>query len=222
MAKLVVSREGALIESRFLGEGRVVIGRADGVDLRLDDPAVSKQHAAVDVVGNDHILQDLGSANGTIVNEQRVERHLLRHGDVVRLAGFQIRYVDHKSVVAPEGERTAFFRTGEFVLVGNGLSGASGLVPAARASSITLQRAALRVLKGKRAGQKIRIDRAVHPLGRETTRAAILRRPESCCIAHVAGDRVRVNGAPLAAGWRPLRDRDVIDVGGERYEFRLP
>lgn len=222
MAKLVVSRDGALIESRFIGERRLVIGRAEGVDVRLEDPALSKQHAAVNVVGNDHILQDLGSANGTFVNEQRIERHLLRHGDVVRLASFHIRYVDHKSVVVPDGERTAFLRTGEFVVVGNEAGGLAGLAPAARQSAVKLQRGALRIVKGKRAGGKVKLDRAVVALGDEAHRAAILRRPGSLCVAHVSGDRVRVNGSAIGPGWQPLRDRDVVEVAGERYEVRLP
>jgi hypothetical protein len=222
MAKLVVSREGALIESRFLGERRLVMGRAEGVDLRLDDPAVSKQHAAVNVVGNDHILQDLGSANGTFVNDQRVERHLLQHGDVVRLASFHIRYVDHKSVVVPDGERTAFLRTGEFVVVGNESGDLSSLAPAARRNAVRLQRGALRVVKGRRTGEKVKVDRAVVAIGHGEQRAAILRRPGSLCVAPVAGDRVRVNGSAIGAGWHTLRDRDVIEVAGEKYEVRLP
>jgi ribosome-associated protein YbcJ (S4-like RNA binding protein) len=222
LAKLVVSREGSLVESRFLGERRLVIGRSEGVDLRLDDAAVSKQHAAVNVSGNDHILQDLGSANGTFVNDKRIDRHLLRHGDVVQVAGFHIRYVDHKSVVAPDGERTAFLRTGEFVVVANEVGGPTNLAPAARRSAVKLQRAALRVLKGKRAGEKLRLDRAVIALGGDPHRAAILRRPGSLCVAHVSGDRVRVNGAAIGSGWQTLADRDVIDVAGERYEVRLP
>jgi len=221
MAKLVVSRDGTLIESRFLGERRLVIRRAEGVDLRLDDPAVSKQHAAVNVVGNDHILQDLGSANGTFVNEQPIERHLLHHGDVVRLASFHIRYIDHKSVVVPDGERTAFLRTGEFVVVGNESGGLANLAPAARRSAVKLQRGALRVTKGKRAGEKVRIDKAVVAIGNGAQRAAILRRPGSLCVAPVAGERLRVNGSAIGAGWHPLRDRDVIELAGERYEVRL-
>jgi|APFre7841882724_1041349.scaffolds.fasta_scaffold12165_2 hypothetical protein len=221
MAKLVVSRDGALIESRFLGERRLVIGRAEGVDLRLDDPAVSKQHAAVNVVGNDHILQDLGSANGTFVNEQPIERHLLQHGDVVRLASFHVRYIDHKSVVVPDGERTAFLRTGEFVVVGNDAGGLANLAPAARRSAVKLQRGVLRVTKGKRAGEKVKVDKAVVPIGNGTQRAAILRRPGSLCVAPVAGEKVRVNGSAIGPGWHALRDRDVIELAGERYEVRL-
>ena len=72
MAKLVASRAGAALGSWFIERERVVIGRAEGAGIRLEDQAVSKQHAAIEMAGNDHILQDLGSANGTFVNGTRV------------------------------------------------------------------------------------------------------------------------------------------------------
>jgi predicted Zn finger-like uncharacterized protein len=50
---------------------RVVIGR-DGVDLSLDDPEVSRQHAAIEVSGDLVKVVDLGSSNGTLVGEEQV------------------------------------------------------------------------------------------------------------------------------------------------------
>jgi predicted Zn finger-like uncharacterized protein len=50
---------------------RVVIGR-EGVDLALDDPELSRQHAALEVRGEEVTLHDLGSTNGTLVAEQPV------------------------------------------------------------------------------------------------------------------------------------------------------
>ena len=50
---------------------RVVIGR-EGVDLSLDDPEISRQHAALEVRGEEVTLCDLGSTNGTLIGEQPV------------------------------------------------------------------------------------------------------------------------------------------------------
>ena len=50
---------------------RVVIGR-EGVDLSLDDPELSRQHAALEVRGEEVTLHDLGSTNGTLLAEQPV------------------------------------------------------------------------------------------------------------------------------------------------------
>ena len=51
---------------------RVVIGRED-VDLALDDPELSRQHAALEVRGEEVTLCDLGSTNGTLVADQAVD-----------------------------------------------------------------------------------------------------------------------------------------------------
>jgi len=50
---------------------RVVIGRED-VDLVIDDPEVSRQHAALEVAGELVTVVDLGSANGTLIGEEVV------------------------------------------------------------------------------------------------------------------------------------------------------
>ena len=50
---------------------RVVIGR-EGVDLALDDPEVSRQHAAIEVSGERVLVLDLGSSNGTFVGDQSI------------------------------------------------------------------------------------------------------------------------------------------------------
>jgi hypothetical protein len=63
----------------------VVIGR-EGCDVVLADPEVSRRHAAVRAFGDGGVaIEDLGSTNGTFVNERRVEGVVaLRDGDSVR------------------------------------------------------------------------------------------------------------------------------------------
>ena len=62
------------------------IGRDSGVDVRLEDATVSGQHARLLVHAHGASIEDLGSRNGTFVNERRVEgRALLADGDHVRL-----------------------------------------------------------------------------------------------------------------------------------------
>ena len=50
---------------------RVVIGRHDA-DVNVDDPEISRQHAAIEVAGEKITLVDLGSSNGTFVGEERI------------------------------------------------------------------------------------------------------------------------------------------------------
>lgn len=59
----------------------LVIGRASTADIRLDDTGVSRQHAEVRREGDDVVVVDLGSTNGTSVNGRGVERARLTPGD---------------------------------------------------------------------------------------------------------------------------------------------
>ena len=219
MAKLMVSRGGATLGSWFIDNRRLTIGRADGVDIKLDDAAVSKQHAAIEVRGADHMLLDLESANGTFVNGNRVTRHFLNHGDTVEILDFQIRYVDHKSVVSSEGDRTMVFRATD-----------AGLVPIApsapateaRSVEIPLPVAALRAVSGRHAGTTIGLERPLTGIGeRGREYAAIFRRPEGFALARVSGRGPKVDGRHVADDWQRLRDGAVIEVGSEKFELRF-
>ena len=76
------------------------IGRARDNDLVLDDPSVSGHHAELHTAAGAARLADLGSRNGTFVNERRITVATLSEGDVVgfgtstfRLAGRELREV---------------------------------------------------------------------------------------------------------------------------------
>lgn len=66
-------------------EGSNIIGRANDADFRLPDTGVSRQHAEVVFNGQDAILVDLKSTNGTTVNDTPIENWLLADGDVITL-----------------------------------------------------------------------------------------------------------------------------------------
>jgi hypothetical protein len=217
MAKLMVNRGSTTLGSWFIEDRRLVIGRAEGVDIRLEDAAVSKQHASIEVMGVDHILLDLESANGTFVNGTRVARHLLRHGDAIEILEFQLKYVDHKSVVSADGDRTMIFRAAD---MGFAPAGAKVPVAEARTVEISLPTAALRALAGPRAGATITLDRPLTAIGeRGKDCAAIFRRSDGFSIARVAGRSARVDGKAVGDGWKPLHDGAVIEAGGEKMSL---
>lgn len=73
-----------------LKDGVNIIGRGNGVDLRIPDTGVSRQHAEIMWDGFDAVLTDLNSTNGTSVNNTPVENWLLAHGDVISLGHSEI------------------------------------------------------------------------------------------------------------------------------------
>ena len=76
----VVSGPGAGAGFR-LDREKILIGRGPGVDRAFDDPAMSRQHAAIEFSGTGFRLRDLGSTNGTRLNGKAVQSEELRHGD---------------------------------------------------------------------------------------------------------------------------------------------
>ena len=66
-----VLRQGA--REIELSAGRFLIGRAEGCQLPLEDPLVSRHHAAVDVTEEGATLRDLESRNGVRLNGTRID-----------------------------------------------------------------------------------------------------------------------------------------------------
>jgi hypothetical protein len=68
------------------------IGRAEQSDITLADPGVSRNHARIVREGDDFIVEDLRSTNGTEVNGQLVRRRRLADGDVVKVASSTLQF----------------------------------------------------------------------------------------------------------------------------------
>jgi len=89
--KLIVVEEGIRSELE-LGRPVVAIGRALDNDVRLANTLVSRHHCRIEGQGEQAWIIDLGSANGTSVNGERVDRRLLSPGDVIELSGTRIEF----------------------------------------------------------------------------------------------------------------------------------
>jgi uncharacterized protein YoxC len=89
--------EGAL----DLGAQEIRIGRSMDCAIRTDDAMVSRLHARLYWGGQGFVVEDQGSANGVYYQEQRVQSHLLKHGDAVRCGSLWLRFVDTQGADAP-------------------------------------------------------------------------------------------------------------------------
>lgn len=80
-----------------IAKPRVVIGRHDA-DINVDDPEISRQHAAVEVAGEHVTVVDLGSTNGTFVGEGPVSEALLENQGEFTVGGSTLMLI-----VTPKG-----------------------------------------------------------------------------------------------------------------------
>ena len=89
-----------------LEPGTYVMGRAPECRLHLDNPGISRRHAELQVTESTVTIVDLGSSNGTFVNETRVAAPLqLKGGDMVRLGVVVLRFYESQSLEAALHDR---------------------------------------------------------------------------------------------------------------------
>ena len=94
----------------FASQGRCTVGRTGGNDLVLDDPSVSKMHAALSVDGEGSLsVADTGSTNGTFINDQRIaygKAMALVIGDKVRFGEIEVAFERQPRPIVLEPEET--------------------------------------------------------------------------------------------------------------------
>lgn len=180
MAKLVLSTSGTIVHQCFLDQERVSIGREASNHVVIDDPAVSREHAAIFQAGNDHVLSDLHTEHGTFVNGTRVDRHILQHGDVVEFGVFNLRYLNPRASAESDMDRTMLIPgLRESVGSSEDASPSTDLrIPAARWVRTRFPKGRVKVFGGARNGTVIELDRIVATFGKAGTQLAVVtRRP---------------------------------------------
>lgn len=83
MLKIELKYQGKTIAAFETENERVSIGRNPKNDIYIDNPAVSSSHAIIRKVMNTYYMEDLGSTNGTFVNEKKITKYELLDGDEV-------------------------------------------------------------------------------------------------------------------------------------------
>ena len=95
---------GTNLNSRTDLVGPLTVGRLAECDIVLQGDGVSRRHCQFELSPEEvWQVRDLGSRNGTALNGRRVAVHPLRHGDVVRVGRFELRFVDHEQAVRKPG-----------------------------------------------------------------------------------------------------------------------
>ncbi|GAB3843577.1 FHA domain-containing protein [Nesterenkonia populi] len=90
---LLIAHSGANQGARFLLDADVTtVGRHPEAEILLDDVTVSRRHVRFHKTAEGFVLEDLGSLNGTYVNHNRVDKHLLKPRDVVQIGKFRLTF----------------------------------------------------------------------------------------------------------------------------------
>lgn len=205
MPKLIVSIDGVVIKEVQLAKERTTLGRRPYNDVVIDNLAVSGEHAAVQMLGGQVVLEDLDSTNGTFVNGKAIRRQALQHGDTVEVGKYKIQFLNEA-----EGERA-----------NKAIAAAADVMMTTLRSSSSELTGGIRVLSGAAAGRELPLTKVVTTIGKPGVAvAAITRRQQAFVMAHVEGaSRPLLNGAPIGDDPMPLRNGDLIELAGTQMQF---
>jgi len=90
---LLVVKRGPNAGSRFLlDRSTTSAGRHPDSDIFLDDVTVSRRHAEFVREGDEFVVRDVGSLNGTYVNRNRIDSAVLRPGDEVQIGKYRLTF----------------------------------------------------------------------------------------------------------------------------------
>jgi pSer/pThr/pTyr-binding forkhead associated (FHA) protein len=88
-----------------LDKPNITIGRDADCDIQIDETSVSGCHARIEIKQNEYLdahedifLEDLGSTNGTTVNDERIERCQLKPNDVIEIGWNRFKLMDDSQV----------------------------------------------------------------------------------------------------------------------------
>ncbi len=91
---------------------KMVVGRVAPADIVIDDDSVSRKHAELLRSRKGAVVKDLGSANGTFVNGERVTEAPLSPGDLLRFGVVELRYSGSTSPLADPVKRKKILQVG--------------------------------------------------------------------------------------------------------------
>ena len=94
MAELIFTLSDGRTQRCELGRDVQLIGRDPACDIALDDSSASRRHVRLRWENGHYLIEDLGSKNGTIVNNRQVQVAELRHLDEILIGSVEARFLD--------------------------------------------------------------------------------------------------------------------------------
>ncbi len=234
MAKIIIKFNNDVVDHIDLKQGDMKIGRKPGCEIHIDNLSVSGEHANIFTVGEDSFVQDLGSTNGTFINNKKITKHHLKNGDTVVIGKHSLIYLSDSLRVSQPPED--FART---VIINPSRTVEPKPAPAAstEAAAITLETkpkespkpeidrrrvGAIFVLSGLNSGKRIDLIKKITNLGNAGKRAgAITQTTEGFILAPGVDEIPKLNGRPIPSAGSLLKNGDVIEVAGTRLQFYL-
>jgi len=234
MPNLTLKFKNTTLEDYRLQKGHsLTIGRLKNNDVTIENLAVSGHHAKIDSVADGFVLIDLQSKNGSFVNEQLVNSHWLKNGDVISIGKHSLVFFYSEDEVMPdegsdEMEETMVIDTSQHR---NMLKKSNLRVPKPVTKGNKNQ--IVGVLTYLAGGNgKVKLNGKITKLGKHRTSdivvkglfvgrtsVTISRRPDGFYLSYVGGlSKPKINEKAVKQS-AILNDLDIIDIGSTKLQF---
>lgn len=239
MARIFLKFNEAVLKEIPLDRGEMTIGRKSDNDLVIDNPAVSGHHARIVQEQGRFFVEDLGSTNGTFVNDAKILKHQLRNTDRVGVGKHLLVYQDETTQAAPppapppkedDSDKTMILDTKkqrELLKAAGTMQFPAGVPKPAMAKVGNLV-----AVSGSTDQKEYELTGRLSIIGSEDSAtirltgwfapknaALVTRRGDGYFVSmSEGGKKILVNGSPVQ-GSKELQDGDVLVVGGAQFQF---
>jgi pSer/pThr/pTyr-binding forkhead associated (FHA) protein len=213
--KIVIHQNGKVLKEVELDKQQLVIGRDEKNGIHLSDPSVSRRHALLSSALDEYFIEDLGSTNGTLLNDRPVTKHILKSGDTLRLGDYVLYFerADQELIAEEEDpEKTQVIRT---------MAPRPTQAPPPP-KAIAPKTATLKYFSGPKKGESEMIDRSLYTLGKPGGDVAVIaRRSQGFYLMKIGKNSVpTINDKKVdVGGGIKLHDGDRVEVGENAVEI---
>jgi len=203
MARLIITHQGTVIKEYDLSKEKVTVGRKPSNDIVLDDPTVSGVHAAFLHMQHTYV-EDMNSTNGIKLNDKKINKRQLNHGDIVKIGQHEFKFIDD---AVQDFEKT--------VVIAPPVQSTTAIKKPLKARVV--------IAKGPKEGESIALNKPYTKLGSASQVAVIARRGNSYYLMPMTGgaqgDSPKLNSQQVGAESMLLKNGDIIEVAATQLKF---
>lgn len=237
MPKIFLKFNERVLKEIPLDKPRFTIGRKPDNDLVIDNPAVSGHHALIFIEEGAFFIEDLGSTNGTFVNDAKILKEKLKNSDGIVVGKHVLIYQDEIAVPPPppreaELDKTVILETAKQQELLKAVHGT--MKPAAVGGKTTEKVGRLTVVSGETDRKEYELTGRLTVIGAEDTAtvklagwfapknaALISRRGSAYFISVTEGAKKITVNEEAVQGQKQLHDGDTIIIAGVHFQFVL-
>jgi len=225
MPEIVVKFDNRVVERVVTEKEYLSIGRTSDNDIVLDNRGVSRKHARIDFTGNEAVLIDNESLNGTFVNAKKITEERLRDKDVITIGKFDLEF--HSG---PGANEKMSDHDGTMIL---NTKRQRDMVKMDKQDQQVVQKAGCSVLMGLENAkvEEVQLDRDIVTLGKSKyvnvkvggfltsgIQAKVVQEGREFFVFNVGrAGKTKLNGESVQR--HELRNGDILQVGNSTFRF---